>query len=54
MGKDLDSVSPSRSQLVTSTKDLDVKEGLIREQDAASIETHRSESVPKEDSHRPR
>ncbi|XP_067386554.1 kinesin-like protein KIF9 isoform X2 [Emydura macquarii macquarii] len=53
LGKDLDSVSPSRSQLVTSTKDLDVKEGLIREQDAASIETHRSESVPKEDSHRP-
>uniref|UniRef100_A0A8C8SXB0 Kinesin-like protein n=1 Tax=Pelusios castaneus TaxID=367368 RepID=A0A8C8SXB0_9SAUR len=54
LGKDLDSLSPSRSQLVTSTKDLDLKEGLIREQDAASIETHRSESVPKEDSHRPR
>nr|XP_042716431.1 kinesin-like protein KIF9 isoform X6 [Chrysemys picta bellii] len=53
LGKDLDSVSPSRSQLVTSAKDLDVKEGLIREQDAASIETHRSESVPKEESHRP-
>ncbi|XP_050798452.1 kinesin-like protein KIF9 isoform X3 [Gopherus flavomarginatus] len=53
LGKDLDSVSPSRSQLVSSTKDLDVKEGLLREQDAASIETHRSESVPKEESHRP-
>ncbi|XP_074918248.1 kinesin-like protein KIF9 isoform X5 [Chelonoidis abingdonii] len=52
-GKDLDSVSPSRSQLVSSAKDLDVKEGLLREQDAASIETHRSESVPKEESHRP-
>ncbi|XP_039380001.1 kinesin-like protein KIF9 isoform X4 [Mauremys reevesii] len=52
-GKDLDSISPSRSQLVSSAKDLDVKEGLLREQDAASIETHRSESVPKEESHRP-
>ncbi|XP_043397654.1 kinesin-like protein KIF9 isoform X4 [Chelonia mydas] len=53
LGKDLDFVSPSKSQLVTSARDLDVKEGLIREQDAASIETHRSESVPREDSHRP-
>ncbi|XP_074842450.1 kinesin-like protein KIF9 [Carettochelys insculpta] len=52
-GKELDSVSPSRSQLVTSAKDLDVKEGQMREQDAASMETHRSESVPKEESHRP-
>ncbi|XP_043365716.1 kinesin-like protein KIF9 isoform X3 [Dermochelys coriacea] len=53
LGKDLDFISPSRSQLVTSARDLDVKEGLIREQDAASIETHHSESVPKEDSHQP-
>ncbi|XP_073190970.1 kinesin-like protein KIF9 isoform X5 [Lepidochelys kempii] len=53
LGKDLDFVSPSKSQLVTSARDLDVKEGLIREQDAASTEAHRSESVPREDSHRP-
>lgn len=50
--KDLESFSISRSQLVTANKDLDMKEG--KEQDAASIETHRSEPAPREDSNRPR
>ncbi|XP_014451581.2 kinesin-like protein KIF9 [Alligator mississippiensis] len=49
--KDLESFSISRSQLVTANKDLDMKEG--KEQDAASIETHRSEPAPREDSNRP-
>ncbi|KAJ6655097.1 hypothetical protein lerEdw1_006001 [Lerista edwardsae] len=49
-GKDLDSVSPSRSQVVTVSKDPDAKEALGREQDAVSVETHRSESAPKDDS----
>nr|XP_025036083.1 kinesin-like protein KIF9 isoform X2 [Pelodiscus sinensis] len=53
LGKELDSVSPSKSQLVSSTKDLDGKEGLPREPDTASMETHRSDSGPREDSHRP-
>ncbi|XP_053117082.1 kinesin-like protein KIF9 isoform X2 [Hemicordylus capensis] len=50
-GKDLDSsVSPSRSQLAAASKDAETKEGLMRDQDAGSVETHRSESAPKEDS----
>ncbi|XP_075779103.1 kinesin-like protein KIF9 isoform X3 [Pelodiscus sinensis] len=53
LGKEMDSVSPSKSQLVSSTKDLDGKEGLPREPDTASMETHRSDSGPREDSHRP-
>uniref|UniRef100_A0A8D0H4H6 Kinesin-like protein n=1 Tax=Sphenodon punctatus TaxID=8508 RepID=A0A8D0H4H6_SPHPU len=53
-GKDVESISPSRSQVVASTKDPDAKEGALREQDTGSVETHRSELVPKEDSHRPR
>ncbi|XP_066483762.1 kinesin-like protein KIF9 isoform X1 [Tiliqua scincoides] len=49
-GKDLDSLSPSRSQVVTASKDLETKEVQSREQDAVSVETHRSESAPKDDS----
>ncbi|XP_061442592.1 kinesin-like protein KIF9 isoform X2 [Rhineura floridana] len=49
-GKDLDSVSPSRSQVVATTKDLDARDPLLREPDAVSFETNRSESAPKEDS----
>ncbi|XP_077160545.1 kinesin-like protein KIF9 isoform X1 [Paroedura picta] len=42
-GKELDSVSPSRSQ--GFSKDQETKEA----QDVLSVETHRSESVPKDD-----
>ncbi|KAH0627685.1 hypothetical protein JD844_003781 [Phrynosoma platyrhinos] len=46
-GKDLESVSLSRSQVAATGKELDVKE--TREQDSVSLETHRSDSAPKEE-----
>nr|XP_020633237.1 kinesin-like protein KIF9 isoform X1 [Pogona vitticeps]XP_020633238.1 kinesin-like protein KIF9 isoform X1 [Pogona vitticeps]XP_020633239.1 kinesin-like protein KIF9 isoform X1 [Pogona vitticeps] len=46
-GKDLESVSPSRSLVGAPTKELDTKD--VREQEVASLETHRSDSAPKED-----
>lgn len=49
-GKDLETVSPSRSQVVTVSKEPDPKEVQVKEPDVASIETHRSESAPKEES----
>ncbi|NXC74562.1 KIF9 protein, partial [Anhinga anhinga] len=49
-GRDLDVFLPSKSQVITSTKDLDVKEGA-RSQDAANAEL--SKPAPVEDSQRP-
>ncbi|XP_042330465.1 kinesin-like protein KIF9 [Sceloporus undulatus] len=46
-GKDLESVSLSRSQVAATGKELEVKE--TREQDSVSVETHRSDSAPKEE-----
>nr|XP_034985589.1 kinesin-like protein KIF9 isoform X2 [Zootoca vivipara] len=48
-GKDLESLSPSRSQVGPVAKDPEAREGLIREQDAVSFETHRSDSAPREE-----
>ncbi|MEE6516701.1 hypothetical protein FKM82_026375 [Ascaphus truei] len=55
-GKELESLSPSKTNLLSvSTKELDGKEATAKEQqDTASIDTHRSESVAKEEHSRPR
>ncbi|NXL53195.1 KIF9 protein, partial [Podilymbus podiceps] len=51
-GRDLDDVLPSKSQVIISTKDLDVKEG-VRDQDTANTDAEDSEPAPVEDSQRP-
>ncbi|NXX62024.1 KIF9 protein, partial [Scopus umbretta] len=51
-GRDLDSFLPSKSQVIISTKDLDVKEGA-RNQDTANVDAELSKSAPVEDSQRP-
>lgn len=52
-GRDLDGFLPSKSQVIISTKDLDVKEG-VRSQDTANIEAELSKPAPVDDSQRPR
>ena len=52
-GRDLDVFLPSKSQIIISTKDLDVKEGA-RNQDTANIDAELSKPAPVEDSQRPR
>lgn len=52
-GRELDGVLPSKSQVIISTKDLDVKEGT-RNQDTANIDAEVSKPTPVEDSQRPR
>ncbi|XP_009807955.2 kinesin-like protein KIF9 [Gavia stellata] len=51
-GRDLDVFLPSKSQVIISTKDLDVKEGA-RNQDTANIDAELSKPAPVEDSQRP-
>ncbi|XP_049655234.1 kinesin-like protein KIF9 isoform X2 [Accipiter gentilis] len=51
-GRDLDGFLPSKSQVIISTKDLDVKEG-VRSQDTANIEAELSKPAPVDDSQRP-
>ncbi|NXU32450.1 KIF9 protein, partial [Thalassarche chlororhynchos] len=51
-GRDLDGFLPSKSQVIISTKDLDVKEGA-RNQDTANIDAEVSKPAPMEDSQRP-
>ncbi|NXE56035.1 KIF9 protein, partial [Casuarius casuarius] len=51
-GKELDALLQSKSQIITSTKDLDVKEGA-RNQDAANIDTQPSKPAPVRDSQQP-
>ncbi|NXW09310.1 KIF9 protein, partial [Fregetta grallaria] len=51
-GRDLDGFLPSKSQVIISTKDLDVKEGA-RNQDTANIDAELSKPAPVEDSQRP-
>ncbi|NXJ57551.1 KIF9 protein, partial [Spizaetus tyrannus] len=51
-GRDLDGFLPSKSQVIISTKDLDVKEG-VRSQDTANIDAELSKPAPVEDSQRP-
>ncbi|KGL96230.1 Kinesin-like KIF9 [Charadrius vociferus] len=51
-GRELDGVLPSKSQVIISTKDLDVKEGA-RNQDTANIDAELSKPTPVEDSQRP-
>uniref|UniRef100_A0A8B9MV63 Kinesin-like protein n=1 Tax=Accipiter nisus TaxID=211598 RepID=A0A8B9MV63_9AVES len=51
-GRDLDGFLPSKSQVIISTKDLDVKEG-VRSQDTANIEAELSKLAPVDDSQRP-
>ncbi|XP_050747249.1 kinesin-like protein KIF9 [Gymnogyps californianus] len=51
-GRDLDVFLPSKSQIIISTKDLDVKEGA-RNQDTANIDAELSKPAPVEDSQRP-
>ncbi|XP_006868900.1 PREDICTED: kinesin-like protein KIF9 [Chrysochloris asiatica] len=51
--KDLEAVSTSRTQLITSAKDGEVKDMLSRDRDTSSIEPFLSDS-PKEDSRPPR
>ncbi|NWI31217.1 KIF9 protein, partial [Sula dactylatra] len=50
--RDLDGFLPSKSQVITATKDLDVKEGA-RNQDTANIDAELSKPAPVEDSQRP-
>ncbi|KAF1507380.1 Kinesin-like protein KIF9, partial [Megadyptes antipodes antipodes] len=50
--RDLDVFLPSKSQVIISTKDLDVKEGA-RNQDTANIDAELSKAAPVEDSQRP-
>ncbi|KAK1211530.1 KIF9 protein, partial [Pygoscelis papua] len=50
--RDLDVFLPSKSQVIISTKDLDVKEGA-RNQDTANIDAELSKPAPVEDSQRP-
>ncbi|KAM6142222.1 kinesin-like protein KIF9 [Phoenicopterus ruber ruber] len=51
--RDLDSLLPSKSQVIISTKDLDMKEGA-RNQDTANTDAELSKPAPVEDSQRPR
>ncbi|NXS72925.1 KIF9 protein, partial [Pandion haliaetus] len=51
-GRDLDGFLPSKSQVIISSKDLDVKEG-VRSQDTANIDAELSKPAPVEDSQRP-
>uniref|UniRef100_A0A8C0E7S1 Kinesin-like protein n=1 Tax=Bubo bubo TaxID=30461 RepID=A0A8C0E7S1_BUBBB len=51
-GRDLGGFLPSKSQVINSTKDLDVREGA-RNQDTANIDTELSKPAPVEDSQRP-
>uniref|UniRef100_A0A8C8E906 Kinesin family member 9 n=1 Tax=Otus sunia TaxID=257818 RepID=A0A8C8E906_9STRI len=51
-GRDLVGFLPSKSQVINSTKDLDVREGA-RNQDTANIDTELSKPAPVEDSQRP-
>ncbi|NXT37655.1 KIF9 protein, partial [Pelecanoides urinatrix] len=51
-GRDLDGILPPKSQVIISTKDLDVKEGA-RNQDTANIDAELSKPAPVEDSQRP-
>ncbi|KAM9287874.1 kinesin-like protein KIF9 [Cariama cristata] len=51
-GRDLDGFLPSKSQVIISTKDLDVKEGA-RNQDTANTEAELSKPCPVEDSQQP-
>ncbi|XP_064301310.1 kinesin-like protein KIF9 isoform X1 [Phalacrocorax carbo] len=51
-GRDLDGFLPSKSHVITSTKDLDVKEGA-RNQDTANIDAELPKPAPVEDSQRP-
>ncbi|XP_009570991.1 PREDICTED: kinesin-like protein KIF9, partial [Fulmarus glacialis] len=51
-GRDLGGILPSKSQVIISTKDLDVKEGA-RNQDTAHIDAELSKPAPVEDSQRP-
>ncbi|KAM9648531.1 kinesin-like protein KIF9 isoform 2-T6 [Morphnus guianensis] len=51
-GRDLDGFLPSKSQVIISTKDLDVKEG-VRSHDTANIDAELSKPAPVEDSQRP-
>uniref|UniRef100_A0A663FCL6 Kinesin-like protein n=1 Tax=Aquila chrysaetos chrysaetos TaxID=223781 RepID=A0A663FCL6_AQUCH len=51
-GRDLDGFLPSKSRVIISTKDLDVKEG-VRSQDTANIDAELSKPAPVEDSQRP-
>ncbi|XP_009282674.1 PREDICTED: kinesin-like protein KIF9 [Aptenodytes forsteri] len=50
--RDLDVFLPSKSQVIISTKDLDVKEGA-RNQDTANIDAELSKPAPVEDPQRP-
>uniref|UniRef100_A0A8D2DL10 Kinesin-like protein n=1 Tax=Sciurus vulgaris TaxID=55149 RepID=A0A8D2DL10_SCIVU len=52
-GKDLDMISTSKTQLVPSSKDGDVKDMLLRDRETSSIEPLPSDS-PKEESRPPR
>ncbi|XP_039224681.1 kinesin-like protein KIF9 isoform X2 [Crotalus tigris] len=49
-GKDLETLSGSRSQVVATTRELEGKDALLRDQEASSLDTHRSESAPRDDS----
>ncbi|XP_025945558.1 kinesin-like protein KIF9 isoform X9 [Apteryx rowi] len=51
-GKELDALLQSKSQVMNSTKDLDVKEGA-RNQDAANIDAQPSQAAPMRDSQKP-
>ncbi|KFQ02262.1 Kinesin-like KIF9 [Leptosomus discolor] len=51
-GRDLDGFLPSKSQVITSTKDLDVKEGA-KNQDTANSDAELPKPAPVEDSQRP-
>ncbi|XP_074701082.1 kinesin-like protein KIF9 isoform X3 [Strix aluco] len=51
-GRDVGDFLPSKSQVINSTKDLDVREGA-RNQDTANIDTELSKPAPVEDSQRP-
>nr|XP_060638693.1 kinesin-like protein KIF9 [Anolis sagrei ordinatus] len=46
-GKEVEAVSPSRSQVAAASKEPEVKE--TREPDTISVDTHRSDSAPKEE-----
>lgn len=51
-GRDLNGILPPKSQVIISTKDLDVKEGA-RNQDTANIGAELSKPAPVEDSQQP-
>ncbi|KAM3822766.1 kinesin-like protein KIF9 isoform 2-T2 [Vipera latastei] len=49
-GKDLEMLSGSRSQVAAAAKEQEGKDALLRDQEASSLDTHRSESAPRDDS----